>query len=101
MALPYLGIVFLVTTGAPTWSCLFYVAAIGVMLVGLWTIPERRPERERIGSRFGARRPPTAPDGASARPHARRGGCDCRDRSRSNLHREGRHAASPDRGRPG
>lgn len=38
--LPYLGVVFLIATGAASWSSIAYVVAIGVLLGGLVTLPD-------------------------------------------------------------
>jgi predicted alpha/beta hydrolase family esterase len=38
--LPYAGVVFLVATGAASWSSIAYVIALGVLLAGLVTLPD-------------------------------------------------------------
>ena len=55
-ALPYLVVLLLVLTGAPTWSGLGYVLGLGFLLVGLMTLPfPQQPFRRRRGlTRLGA-----------------------------------------------
>ena len=53
-ALPYLLTLVLVLTGAPTWSSVAYLAAIGLLLAGLMTLPS---ESGRIRRVFGKQWP--------------------------------------------
>jgi predicted alpha/beta hydrolase family esterase len=43
--LPYAGVLFLVATGAASWSSIGYVIALGVLLAGLITLPDGEVEK--------------------------------------------------------